>query len=274
MLVVPIWCFWARGADSRSKMLLTNNADATWSSPIGDCLRIAFLREERVRAGSSTLSVKNWLRRASQPSSVSFDHWAGGTVSTWELGTFARQESIQKARADWWNVAAWSLTLKDWAGVLNSFILRAKSRNIKTDYAQYNERSSNFWSCRKEWLLQCRRAKKIGLGCLACQEYRLARHDEVLLIVEVLAFRLTVALVRGNLVFDFVLSPESWGPKFRCSFDFQLYARSPWAAKAGKIPLLLPRWTFCKTFVSCWTRRKAGGFKSQMAKLLFGMSMD
>ena len=70
MLVVPIWCFWARGADSRSKMLLTNNADATWSSLIGDCLRIAFLREERVRAGSSTLSVKNWLRRASQPSSV------------------------------------------------------------------------------------------------------------------------------------------------------------------------------------------------------------
>lgn len=91
----------------------------------------------------------------------------------------------------------------------------AKSRNIKTDvYAQYNERSSNFWSCLKEWLLQCRpaaRAKKIGLGCLACQEYRFARHDEILLIVEVLAFRLSVALVRGNshLVFDFVLSPES-----------------------------------------------------------------
>ena len=94
-------------------MLLTNKVPRP-PSMIGDCLRIAFLREERVRAGSSTLPVKDWLRRAPQPSSVLTIEQAEQSIREGLEHLHGKKHlSIQKKQADRWNVAAWSVTLKD-----------------------------------------------------------------------------------------------------------------------------------------------------------------
>lgn len=77
-------------------------------------LRIAFLREERARVGSSTLPVKDWMARAPQPSGVLTIQQAEQSLrEALEHLRGKKQLSIRKAKADRWNVSAWSITLKD-----------------------------------------------------------------------------------------------------------------------------------------------------------------